>query len=212
MKSDIFNSYASLFAAITPACMREMYLETARQVNGSVIDCGSGPCKLAPYLVDTPDLLSYTGIDYSREMVALGQQLLSSLADSRFRVQCDSVDNIRGEFDNAVSLQSYYAWPNHVKSLTCIHQSLVPGGKFVIGTANNNLNLDDLLTDASKDWMLNPMWDSYMQHNRCIAQNKSGRFDCLDTLIGELRSVGFCVKEAHTRFYNGGLNYVVCMK
>lgn len=212
MRSDIFNDYAPLFAAITPACVREVYLETAGLVNGSVIDCGSGPCKMASYLADTPDLLSYIGVDYSREMVALGQQLLSQLGDKRFSVQCDSVDNIRGEFDNAISLQSYYAWPNHIKSLTRIHQSLVPGGKFVLGTANNCLDLNALLAEASKDWMLNPLWDPYVQHNRSIAQKTTGRFDCLDTLIGELRSVGFVVVEAHTRFYDGGLNYVVCIK
>ena len=212
MKKDIFDDYAPLFAAITPNCMREVYRETMRHVYGSIVDCGSGPCKLAPRMLHAPNFLHYHGIDYSREMVALGQQLLSRLSDTRFTVQCESIDNLRGEYDCAVSLQSYYAWPNHAKALTSIHKCLVTGGKFVLGTANKQLDIEWLLSQESVDWMIHPLWDDYVKHNRQIAKERSGRFDELDELIGELRGIGFSVLNAHTDLYNGGLNYVVCMK
>lgn len=212
MDNDIFNDYAKHFAAITPYCMSEVYQEAARGVKGKIVDCGCGPCKLAPYLVGTQDMLAYTGIDYSREMVSLGRELLDKLNDDRCEIRCDSVENLKGEYDCAVSLQSYYAWPSPVKALTRIHKTLVPGGKLILATANHRLDIEALLQSASKDWLLNPLWEPYMRHNRQIAGNKTGTFESLDRLIGEVRGVGFEIVEAHSRFYEGGLNYIVAMK
>lgn len=212
MKREQFNQYAEYFAAITPACMREVYLQASSEIYGSIVDCGCGPCKLAPHVLKASNFIHYWGVDYSREMVALAQQQITRMADTRFTVQCDSVDNVRGEFDCAVSLQSYYAWPNPVQTLTRIHQFLVPGGKLVLGTANPQLDIEQLIEEARVDWMLHPLWDDYVAHNRELAKDQTGCFGDLDHLIGELRGVGFTILEAHTRFYSGGLNYVVCRK
>jgi len=212
MDNSVFNPYAPIFGAITPLCVSEVYQAASSELSGSVLDAGCGPCKLAPYLVDQPEFLRYMGVDYSREMVTLARQLLDQLDSRRFQVQCDKVENTHGEFDCVVSLQSYYAWPNPVKALTRLHQVLVPEGKLVLASANDRLDISKLLDEASRDWLLNPLWPEYRQHNQQIAANASGHFPSLDSLIGELRCVGFEIADAHTRFYDGGLNYVVATR
>lgn len=212
MDNEIFNQYSTPFAWVTPYCVADVYEETARHVSGAIVDCGCGPCKIAPYLVDNPKVLSYCGLDYSPEMVLLGQQLLNQLNDSRFQVQCTSVEEIKGEYDCAVSLQSYYAWANPEKSLKRIYDSLVPGGKLVLATVNNRLDIDSLLKTASRDWLLNPLWQEYATHNRQIVSSTQNSFKSLDTLIGGIRRIGFKLQEAHTRYYNGGLSFIVAIK
>ena len=212
MKDSIFDDYASHYGAITPEPMKQMYQGAVEHLYGRIVDCGSGPCKLAPYLLEIPDFVGYVGIDYSREMVALGETLLNQLDDDRFEVHCGNVETIRGEYDCAVSLQSLYAWPSPVKALSRIHQSLVPGGKLVLASANNDLDIEKLVQQVSRDWLLNPLWPGYVEHNLSIAKNRKGNFLSLDCLIGELRGVGFEVLLAHTQFYQGGLNFVVCRR
>ncbi len=209
MDNSVFNRYSSPFAWVTPFCVAEVYEEAARHLNGAIVDCGCGPCKLAPYLVENREVLGYLGVDYSPEMVGLGQQLLEKLDDPRFQVQCASVEDIEGEFDCAVSLQSYYAWPNPYRALQRIYDTLVPGGKLVLATINQYLDIDALLKSASRDWLLNPQWCEYETHNRLIVNSLQDQLDDIDKLISVIKSVGFELQEAHTRHYNGGLSFVV---
>lgn len=212
MKTEIFNEYSRSFAWVTPYCVSAVYEEAASHAVGAVVDCGCGPCKLAPYLVGSPLVESYSGVDYSPEMVALGRQLLGRLADNRFKVQCCSVEDITGAFDFAVSLQSYYAWKNPRRALKCIYNTLVAGGKLVLASANNKLDIDGLLQEASRDWLLNPLWQEYAAKNRQIAGDQQCQLHSLDSLIGELREVGFEITDAHAKHYNGGLNFIVAKK
>lgn len=212
MDNVIFDQYSSSFAWVTPHCVAEVYAEAAKHVSGAIVDCGCGPCKFAPYLADNSNMTSYCGIDYSPKMVALGQQLLNQLQDPRFRVQCGDVADISGTYDCAVSLQSYYAWPNPEQSLSRVYHSLNSGGKLVLATVNSKLNIEALLKTASRDWLLNPLWQEYEAHNRQIVNNAQSIFESLDKLVGIIRCIGFELQEAHTQYYNGGLNFIVASK
>ncbi len=64
-----WNNYARLFSSVTPSMQLDVYKEACYYLNGNVIDCGCGSAKIAPFLVDNENISSYTGLDYSSEMV-----------------------------------------------------------------------------------------------------------------------------------------------
>ncbi len=207
-----WDTYAPVFAPVTTSFQSQMYSAAAGYLYGQVVDGGCGPCKLAPYLADCDPVTGYLGVDYSESMVQLGLETLRRLDQPQFKVQRSKIEEVSGEFHSAVSLQSYYSWDHPALVLRHLHSLLVDGGRLVLATANDQLDIHSLLHQASREWLLYPGWDSFADYNRRLAALPQGRFVSLDELVGELRDAGFSIVNAHTRYFQGGLSFVVAEK
>ncbi len=207
-----WDDYADVFSPITSRFQVEMYELAARHAYGSVLDCGCGAAKLVPYLKDNPLVSSYMGVDSSVRMVKLADNLLTKMNQANYSVQCSSIENTTGRFQCAVSLQSYYSWQDPKGVLKHIHKLLEPGGRFILGSANDNLDIDKLLDKASNELLMYPDWEVYSTMNRQYAQNSEAHFSSLDELLSEVRQCGFRLQEAHSNLFLGGVNFMVLRK
>ena len=207
-----WNSYAELFSGIMTSIQLEVYKATATYLWGDVVDCGCGTAKLAPFLIDRAGINSYTGVDFSPEMVEIARKNLDFYAHPNFKVQCKKIEDIEEVYDSAVSIQSYYAWSEPVKNLQRIYDCLKPQGVFVLVTPNPSLNLSSLAVDLEKELLGHPYLAAYKQYNLDIAANTEAAFIAMNDLISQVCGIGFKVVEAHQRFFRGGLNYLVLSK
>jgi SAM-dependent methyltransferase len=207
-----WNNYAELFSGIMTSIQLEVYKASATYMFGDVVDCGCGTAKLAPFLVDKIDIRSYTGIDFSPEMVEIAQRNLDFYAHPNFKVKCKKIEDIEGSYHSAVSIQSYYAWSDPVKNLQHIYDCLTPQGIFVLATPNLSLDLNRLAIDLEKELLGHPYLAAYKQYNLEIAANTEAVFIKMDALVDQVYGVGFKVIEVHQRVFRGGLNYLVLKK
>lgn len=201
-----WDEYASLFASHTSRFQAELYEYAASQLAGSVLDCGCGVAKLAPYLLENSDVCSYTGVDNSPGMITLARELIGKLNRPDYKVECQSIEASTGRYSSAVSLQSHYAWADGLSTLRHIREQLKPEGRFVLATANANIDIERLLELASRENLMSPGWDRFAELNRAFATTQTARFLTLDELIDEARTAGFSVCDTRTDFYLGGLN------
>ena len=144
-----WETYARVFASITTPAQMEVYGKACPHLYGNVLDAGSGTGKLAHYLSDNPKIESYTGVDFSKEMVEVGNEIMQCLQRPSFKIKHCKIESMVGSFDSAVSIQSFYTWPNPQKTLASIYRLLGSGAIFVLATANNSLNLEPLIEDAN---------------------------------------------------------------
>lgn len=210
-----WNNYAHLFAYVTPSIQLAIYQEASLHLTDSVVDCGSGTAKIASLLVDNPAITSYTGVDYSEEMIAVANWILRKLKRPNFQVLHQRIEDLVGQqYASAVSIQSYYAWPNPEQTLAVIFQILKPEGKFVLASPNETLplKLNELANDLSKELIAHPYLDAYLDYNLKLAQNTQAHFVEMDELVKQVQAVGFHVEECHQRHLRGGLNFLVLRK
>ena len=142
-------------------------------------------------------------------MILLAERLLSKLSRQEFGARCLSIEQTDGLFASAVSLQSHYSWPNALSTLKHIRRCISPGGTFVLGTASDKLDIEQLLQNASREHLMSPGWRRYCELNREFASSSTGRFLSLDELIQEVRDAGFSVRSARSDFYDHGLHCLV---
>lgn len=208
-----WNNYARLFASITTTNQLAVYKEACHYLSGDVIDCGCGSAKLAPMLLDRDDIKSYLGIDYSQEMVQVAQYIIDQLNDLRFSIHNSKIENYNGkQFDSAVSIQSYYSWPDPIVTLKKIYNLLKPHGRFVLATVNSKLPFDALAKDAWLELLMHPDFEAYKAYNLKLATNTDANFISLDALVKQLAEVGFQLELAHQQHFRGGLNFLVLQK
>lgn len=207
-----WERYAKVFASITTPAQMEVYEEASSYLFGNVLDAGSGTGKIAHYLNSNPKIDSYTGVDSSKEMVEVGNDILRRLEQPLFKIKHCKIENTVGVFDSAVSIQSFYAWPNPRSTLGSIFKLLKPNGIFILATVNNKLNLNTLIKDADKILAGHPNIDMYKQLNIQLADNAKGNFISLDELVCLVREMGFCILEANQRYFHGGINFLVIKK
>lgn len=210
-----WNDYAHLFAYVTPSIQLAIYEEACNHLYDSVVDCGSGTAKIASLLVDNPNITSYTGVDYSEEMIAVANWILQKLQRSNFQALHKRIEEIADQqYACAVSIQSYYAWSNPELTLQVIFQVLKPQGKFVLASPNKTLplKLNELASDLYKELIAHPYLEAYMDYNRKLAENTEANFIEMDDLIKQVQQVGFHVEECHQRHLRGGLNFLVLSK
>ncbi|HPE60754.1 MAG: methyltransferase domain-containing protein [Thiothrix sp.] len=209
-----WDAYAELFAAVTTSVQLAVYREAAGHLTGAVVDCGCGSAKMAPFLATRPPVRSYTGIDGSQAMVTVARRLLARLGNTAFQVQQDWIEKVSGNgvYDSAVSIQSYYSWPEPLTVLQAIQRLLVPKGLFVLATVNLHLPLEALIREAEQELAGHPALDAYREHNRRLAANPGANFITMDALIAQVRMAGFRVQEAHQRHFRGGLNFLLLQK
>ncbi|WP_298610206.1 methyltransferase domain-containing protein [uncultured Thiothrix sp.] len=207
-----WNSYARLFAAVTTSVQLAVYREACLHLHGKVVDCGCGSAKIAPFLADNEQVSNYTGIDYSAEMVTAAEWVVSTLERESFSIQHSKIEDAVGCYDSAVSIQSYYAWPEPLVTLRHIADLLVEGGQFVLATPNPSLSLTKLAKDARKELVAHPDFQAFQDYNLQLAANPQANFVSMDALIKQVQLVGFEVLECHQKHFQGGLNFLVLRK
>ena len=209
---DQWENYAPLFLSITTSIQLEVYKAAAAQLSGNVADFGCGTSKIAPFLADNPAVESYTGIDYASEMIETAQWVIDTLEQPKFSVQASKIEDTKGLFSSAVSIQSYYAWPDPLLTLKHIHSLLEDAAVFVLATANKNLQLERLAKDLEKELIGHPNLQAYKDYNLQLAANPNAHFVDMAELTGQVQAAGFGVLEAHQQFFDGGLNYLIMKK
>jgi SAM-dependent methyltransferase len=207
-----WNRYAQAHASVITSYQLDLYREASQYLSGNVADCGCGSARLAPLLAKKSNVSSYTGIDCSEEMVAAARWILSRLNKPAFTIECSLIENIHARFSSAVSIHSYYSWPDPCAVLSHIYQLLAPKALFVLATPNPELAMQDLLVDVESELIAHPYFDEFKQANLRFAENPNARFVTMDHLVGESRDAGFQLLECHQRHYNGGVNFLLLRK
>ena len=206
-----WDAYANSFSSVMPEQMLRLNRTVASYMDGNVVDFGCGGGKIIPFILTRDSVNTYTGIDSSAQMIERARWVANHYTQSRAQLihsRIEDVDSIHS--DSALSINSYYVWEDSFLVLSHIRRCLSPGTRFVIATINPNINMPALLDDAEKELIAHPHWAEFKEHNLKISVSENANFVSLDTLIGELRDVGFCVQEANSELYGGGLNLVVC--
>ena len=207
-----WNIYSRCFASVMAHVQRELYHEAAKHLKGNVVDLGAGVARLAPLLMDNPEVSHYTGIEQANDMVEIANFTLQKLDKSTFSIQHERIENTKGLFDSAVSLQSFYAWdkPQHI--LNHIATLLKPNAIFVLATPNPYFDQQKLLHNAEKELMWHPDFEVFKKINLQLANRADDNFISMDSLIKQLQQAGFIILTAHTNHYDGGVNFVIARK
>lgn len=210
---DTWDNYAELFASITTSLQLAVYKEVCLHLRGTVIDCGCGSAKIAPFLAADERVFSYTGVDSSRSMVKAAQRLLQKIQHPRFDVWQRSIESMPTEyFTSGVSIQSYYSWSEPIIVLQAIHRILAPQAVFILVTPNRQLPVEALAKETEQELLVHPDFTAYRTYNLQLAMNSKANFVDMDDLVGQVRQVGFQVQEVHQRHFRGGLNFLVLTK
>lgn len=212
-----WNDYSRVFTRVLTQVQRDLYLDASHYLSGKVLDLGCGSARLAAYLADNQKVTHYMGIEYAHSMVKLSDYTLQQLARPEFtvchqKVEDISLEDIGGQFDSAVSLQSYYAWDKPKQALANIFSLLLPAGLFVLATVNPDLDQEKLFMDAKKDLMWHPDYKAFKAYNLEFADHPKTNYVTMDELIRQVQSAGFEVMNCHQDHYAGGLNFLVCKK
>lgn len=209
----IWDGYAELFASVTTSMQLAVYKEACLHLSGTVIDCGCGSAKIAPFLATDERVFSYTGIDSSAAMIKVAQWLLQKIEHPRFDVWESQIESMpTGQFTSGVSIQSYYSWPEPIIVLQAIHRILAPQAVFVLATPNRQLPVDALVKEATQELLAHPYFAAYRDYNLQLAMDSKAHFVDMDDLVGQVRQVGFQLQEGHQRHFRGGLNFLVLTK
>lgn len=205
-----WDDYAVAFQSVMPSLMTELNQAVARRMYGDVIDFGCGAAKIAPFVLEVPEVRSYTGLDYAPAMVERARWILGRFPCKPGRILEGRIEDFgAGGFDSALSINSYYAWDAPLRTLEVIYRSLVKGGTFVLATPNPSIDMARLLAFAEKEMVAHPHWETFKIQNLAFCDNQRARFVLMDDFVAQVRSVGFGIIEANQRFYLGGINFLV---
>lgn len=205
-----WNAYSRSFQSVMPSQMVELNRSAAARLDGHVVDLGCGASKILPFVRDNASVQSYTGVDASADMLERARWLARCFPGqpTRFVHQRIEETKLQG-IDCAVSINSHYIWPDPEATLKHIAARLDPGKRFVLATINQSLDMPALLRSAEKECIAHPYWEEFKQHNLAIASNRDINLMSLNALIQQVQRCGFEVTEAHQRFYEGGLSFIV---
>lgn len=208
-----WNDYGRPFSTVTTSFQSQLYASCAIKLTGRVADFGSGTSKITPHLNDNKCITGYIGVECSPLMVREANHLLGKLHNPQFSVIESTIEafDMVG-FDAGVSINSYYAWENHLDCLQVIYDSLKTGAKFIIANPNNTLDMGLLLKEAEKDLITHPDFEEFKQHNVRFAEEMKCNFISMHVLIQQLQQVGFQILSSNTDFFKGGVNMVITQK
>ena len=215
-QQEVWDDYAEVFLSVMPSMMVEMNRTVASYAQGDVIDFGCGVAKVAPFILESPQVRSYTGIDYSPEMTNRARWFLKQFPDKPRRIMQGKIEDviidIKDTYDFGVSINSYYAWNNPAKILRYIYQALKNQAGFILVTPNRQINMHLLLKEARLELGGNRHFEKFCQMNLALVGNKKAKFVGMNELVNQLHGAGFKLVEAHQHFYQGGLNYLLVRK
>lgn len=203
---DDWNNYALAHASVLTSYQWALFREAVEPLTGDVIDCGCGTARLAPLLADKAAVRSYTGVDYSPQMVEVAGELIGQLGAANFRMLNAKIEQVEGRYDSAVSVHSYYSWPEPELVLQSIYDKLRPGGSFVLVTPNPQMDMPLLLRETDKELLGHPNYRVFREQNMLLFNNEAANFVTMDSLVAEVRQVGFKLVECHQKHYLGGVN------
>lgn len=208
-----WDAYSLSFQSVMPSEMLKLNRETTQWLNGSVADFGCGGGKIIPFVLEQERVTSYTGIDASMDMVERARWMADRFCQKQCNIIHDKIQSVLlPPVDSAVSINSYYTWPDPESVLLHIHKQLKEDALFVLATINASIDMPALLEDAEKELAAHPHWNAFKQHNMDIYASDSINLVSMDSLIGQVRQMGFQIIEAHTNLYKGGLNFLVIKK
>lgn len=205
-----WNDYSRSFQSVMPSQMLALNREVAAHMKGHVVDFGCGGGKIIPFVLDQPEVSSYTGIDAADEMVQRANWMSKQFASKPSEVVHGRIETVTVEpADSALSINSIYNWQDARLVLRKIKSLLKSNAVFVLATINARLDMPALLEAARMECVAHPYWAEFCEHNVRICESSTIRLLELDELIREVQAVGFAVEEAHQKLYEGGLNMLV---
>ena len=209
-----WNAYAAPFHSVMPSELVTVNRSVAEQLFGSVVDFGCGPGKVIPFALTTNRVNGYLGVDMSPEMVKCARWVASHYPGKPCKIVQAKIEHysLSSKADSALSINSYYTWPDPMRILRHIASQLKVDGSFVLATINASLDMNALLEEAEKEQLANPYWQDFKRYNQAIFRCNTFNLATLDELVDQVRQVGFVVRDAHTKFYAGGLNYLTLTK
>ena len=207
-----WTNYAEVFSSIMTSVQLEVYKAACLHLTGNVVDFGCGTAKISPFLADNPKVHSYTGIDYAEDMVKVAQQVFQTIGKPNYIAQHGKIEEAKGCYTSAVSIQSYYAWSNPIATLQHIYTLLEENACFVLATPNKSLQLVTLAKEVEKELIGHPNLQAYKEYNLKLAANPDAHFIDMEELSYQVQHTGFRITEAHQYFFNGGINFLVMKK
>lgn len=209
-----WNDYARVFASVQTQVQRELQQEAVKYLKGSVGDFGCGCAKVGWLLSDSEMIDSYIGIDASIEMINIARESIKEIEPiNEQSVHHGFIEDYNlTSFDTAVSLNSYYSWPNPLATLKHIYNLIEEGGTFVLATPSKKLDLILLDKQAKKELIGHPDYKKFREHNLKLINNKDANLVEMSELITQVQSVGFKIEACHQEYYCGGLNFLVLSK
>lgn len=209
-----WNAYALPFHSVMPSEMVVLNRSVAEQLFGSVVDFGCGAGKAIPFALTMDRVDDYLGVDMSPEMVKCARRVASHYPNKPCKIVLSKIEQycLSTKADSALSINSYYTWPEPVRILRHIASQMKVDGRFVLATINPSLDMNALLEEAEKEQLANPYWQEFKRYNQAIYRCNNFNLVTLDDLVGQVREAGFVVRDAHTKLYAGGLNYLVLTK
>lgn len=146
-------------------------------------------------------------------MIKIANWLIAHFNCPTFSTFEGKIEDYQGKiFDSAVSLNSYYTWPDPANVLQHIHSLLKTNGTFVLATPNTKLDMLAMDRQARKELLTHPNYEQFRKINLELTNNDNAQFIDMDDLIKQVQSVGFTVVSCHQGFYLGGLNFLVLNK
>lgn len=208
-----WDAYSMSFQSVMPSDMLKLNKEAAQWLNGNVADFGCGGGKLIPFALEQSRVASYTGIDASVKMVKCARWMANQFQHKHCVIIQDRIESVSLQpVDSAVSINSYYTWPNPELVLSHIYEQLKESAFFILATINPLIDMPALLEAAEKELVAHPHWNDFKQHNLDIYNSESINLVEMDYLVGQVRNIGFQLKEVHANLYGGGLNFLVLKK
>lgn len=203
-QSSVWNNYAQLHSSVSTSTQLALFYEAIAPLHGRVVDCGCGSAKIAPLLETIPAVTSYTGLDAAPSMVAVAKHVVERTALDHTAVFHTLIEEHSGQYDSAISIHSYYTWPEPVKVLRAIANMLPLGGTFVLATPNPNLNMQALVTQARREMIDHPNFEEFVVLNQQLASQFEANLDSVDQVLNNARQAGFELKSASQEHYQGG--------
>lgn len=207
-----WDEYSRFHLSVLTSMQWALFNEAITYLKGDVVDLGCGTARLAPLLKEKININSYTGVDYSPEMVKMAQWVISNLKSKSFKIIHEKIENISGCFDSAVSIHSFYSWQDTSKVLSCIYNMLKTNGTLTLATPNPDMDMKLLLKESEKELMGHPDFEIFKKINLELAGRNHAKFLTMDQLIDESHHVGFKTIECNSNHYLNGVNLIVFKK
>lgn len=205
-KFDKWDNYSPYHLGVLTSVQHEVYTAVSQKLSGNVADLGCGSGRIMGYIQNNPNVISYTGIDASTEMIKQATWLKEKLSFTKANLINNRIENMKGTFDSIFTIHSFYTWPDQMKTLDSIRNLLADKGRLIIVTPSNKFDTKKLSEMVNREILGHPYHDDFLKINYDIASNH--QYASLDDVIGQVRNSGFKVVAAHGKYFLGGASYL----